>query len=213
MQNDVESLKNDLGLLTPEKFYVKHILKSSNWYFSEYKSLKDKELLESLDLFKEIVSSNFKVNFYSVKMVGSAKVGFSLSPQKMFKSFGAEDEIGNYSDIDIAIVSDQLYNDYWQGFRDNCNQNYNFPSPKLFKRVSSSIYKGFINDKDIREIPEMRKKWDERADATTANLQRKLLIAHPITFRLYRNWDDLKEYQLNGIRALKNKGESNVSCR
>ncbi|WP_405339661.1 hypothetical protein [Fibrobacter sp.] len=199
--------------MSVEDFYVKYILKSKNWYFTECCHLEGVELIDKIDLFREIVSNSFNVSFYSVKMVGSAKVGFSLSPKKDFKSFGAGDMLGNYSDIDIAIVSDQLYNDYWQNFRDSCNQNYNFPSPRLFERVSSSIYKGFINDKDIREIPEMRKKWDEKADAATANLQRRLLITHPITYRLYRNWNDLQEYQLNGIRALKNKGENNVPSR
>ncbi len=213
MPIDLDLLKKDLTTMSVEDFYVKYILKSKNWYFTECCHLEGVELIDKIDLFREIVSNSFNVSFYSVKMVGSAKVGFSLSPKKDFKSFGAGDMLGNYSDIDIAIVSDQLYNDYWQNFRDSCNQNYNFPSPRLFERVSSSIYKGFINDKDIREIPEMRKKWDEKADAATANLQRRLLITHPITYRLYRNWNDLQEYQLNGIRALKNKGENNVPSR
>ena len=41
-------------------------------------------------------------------MVGSAKLGFSISPAKRWKPFGEE------SDIDVAIVSTSLYTLLWQ---------------------------------------------------------------------------------------------------
>lgn len=40
-------------------------------------------------------------------MVGSAKLGFSIAPSKLWKSFDEE------SDIDMVIVSDVIFDDFW----------------------------------------------------------------------------------------------------
>lgn len=42
-----------------------------------------------------------------IYFVGSAKMGFSISPNKRWKRFG------NTSDLDIAVVSSQLFEQYW----------------------------------------------------------------------------------------------------
>jgi hypothetical protein len=54
------------------------------------------------------ISSHFDVHHTSVFVVGSAKLGFSIAPEKRFRAFGEE------SDIDIAIVSTELYLRIWR---------------------------------------------------------------------------------------------------
>ncbi|OWU98666.1 hypothetical protein [Fibrobacter sp. UWR2] len=205
MPIDQESLKKDLLNMNENEFYIKHILKSRNWYFSQYRNFKDDVLIDKIDEFKEIISKNFNVSFHSVKMVGSAKVGFSLSPDKGLKEFHDGNSTEKASDIDVAIVSDRLYNEYWDFFRRENNVNYYFPLARTFWQVSSSIYKGFINSWNIREIDNMRKKWDAIVDPTNRALRERLFIRHEINYRLYRNWDDLREYQLNGIIEVQKK--------
>lgn len=41
-------------------------------------------------------------------MIGSAKLGFSIAPSKLWKEFNEE------SDIDIVVVSDKIFDIYWQ---------------------------------------------------------------------------------------------------
>ena len=43
-------------------------------------------------------------------------------------------------------------------------------------------------------------------------LQDKLRFEHPITYRIYRSWEDLEEYQMQGISKARNvlEGKSNV---
>lgn len=82
-----EVLKEDLLTLEPKAFYLKHIVKSHNWYFSEYLHVPSNEIIDQMDFFKEIVSTNLGINFHSMQIVGSAKIGYSLSPKKVLQPF------------------------------------------------------------------------------------------------------------------------------
>lgn len=56
---------------------------------------------------KKLISDNFNLSPENVIMVGSAKLGFSIAPSKLWKSFDEE------SDIDMVIVSDVIFDDFW----------------------------------------------------------------------------------------------------
>jgi len=190
-----EVLKQDLLTLDPKAFYLKHIVKSHNWYFSEYLHVPQKEIIDMMDYFKEIVSTNMGINFHSVQIVGSAKIGFSLSPRKVLSPFHNGDACTDSSDIDIAIVSENLYLHFWDLLRKDeriYNQTY-------YKFIMSSIFRGYINDKDLKKIDGIREVWDQLVSPINKTLQDKLCFEHPITYRIYRNWEDLEEYQLIGI--------------
>ena len=104
-----EVLKEDLLTLEPKAFYLKHIVKSHNWYFSEYLHVPSNEIIDQMDFFKEIVSTNLGINFHSMQIVGSAKIGYSLSPKKVLQPFHNRDSKMDSSDIDIAVISEKLY--------------------------------------------------------------------------------------------------------
>lgn len=57
---------------------------------------------------KRTVADRFNLNPHSVIVVGSAKLGFSIARHKRYRHFG------NVSDIDVAIVSDELFDKVWQ---------------------------------------------------------------------------------------------------
>ena len=69
MEGQVE-LKKDLMTLEPEEFYFKHIVKSRNWYFSEYLHIPPEEIVDKMDYFKEIVSIKLGISFHSLQIVG-----------------------------------------------------------------------------------------------------------------------------------------------
>lgn len=79
-----EVLKRDLQSLEPKNFYMKHIVKSHNWYFSDYLNVPQDQIVDRMDYFKEIVSSKLNINFHNVQIVGSAKMGYSLSPRSFY---------------------------------------------------------------------------------------------------------------------------------
>ena len=204
MDNQV-TIKSDLISLDPKSFYLKHIVKSHNWYFSDYLGFASNEIIDRMDFFKEIISTKLNINFHNVQTVGSAKVGYSLSPYKLLQPFHEEKPGHPSSDIDIAIISDELYKYYWNKLRKEkgiWNQYY-------YNQLTESIFRGYINEKHLLRIKGISEEWCNMIDPINMALQDYLGFVHPITYRLYRNWDDLEEYQLISISKAKKALEEN----
>lgn len=201
-------LKEDLLTLEAKTFYLKHIVKSQNWYFSEYLHIPSDELVDKMDFFKEIVSTHLDINFHSMQIVGSAKIGYSLSPNKVLQPFHNRDSGMDSSDIYIAVISERLYLHFWKHLR-NTKGIYN---KFYYKFLTSSIFRGYINDKNLQKIDGIREEWDDLVSPINVALQDKLRFEHPITYRIYRSWEDLEEYQLIGISKAKSvlEGKDNV---
>ena len=108
-----------------------------------------------LDRFKEIVSEHFHISFHSLQLVGSAKTGFSLSPNKILTPFHDGDDTQKSSDIDIAIISESLYQYYWNKMRQTEKIQYK----RFYQQLTASIFRGYINDKVLMEIPPIRTEW------------------------------------------------------
>lgn len=197
---DQKLLREDLLALEPKEFYMKHIVKSHNWYFSDYLHFSRDEIVDKMDSFKEIVSTMLSVNFHNVQIVGSAKVGFSLSPSKLFSPFHDECPDKPSSDIDIAIISEQLYKKFWDELRQAKRIRY---KQTYYNHLTESIFRGYINEKDLMEVDGMCHEWESLIRPINVELQDTLGFIHPITYRVYRSWEDLEEYQLIGISKAK----------
>src|SRR5258708_29662172 len=57
---------------------------------------------------KTQVARRFKIHPSEVLIVGSAKLGFSIVPDKRYRPFGET------SDIDVAICSPELFDMFWK---------------------------------------------------------------------------------------------------
>ena len=102
MSNDVEErlnqFKEDLNKYTSIQIVRKHII------FGECCELSQQDYF---DLRSE-VAKNFGLHPNEVLVVGSAKLGFSIVPDKEYDLFSDES-----SDIDVALVSSTLFDEYW----------------------------------------------------------------------------------------------------
>ena len=203
---EIESLKEDLQKLSEKDFFMKHIVKSHNWYLTEYLKTPITDLVERLDKMKEIVSQSFNIGFHSLQIVGSAKTGFSLSPKKILKPFHEETDASPSSDIDIALISDYWYSYLWNRIR-KLPEIYYKENSQLFSKITYSVFKGFIDAKDICKLPILRKEWSSHAGLANRQLQDNLDFVHPITYRVYRSWEDLEDYQLYSIKKAKQQME------
>ena len=70
---------------------------------------------------------------------------------------------------------------------------------KCYESNRSENIKGYINEKDLLKIEGAGKEWENLCRPINVELQDKLGFIHPVTYRIYRNWDDLQEYQIIGI--------------
>lgn len=198
MDFSVESIKRDLKILSEKDFLIRYLLRSDNWYFSEYQGKSEADSITQMDVLKEILNENIGVAFHNVLMVGSGKIGCSLSPNKNFKKF---DDGDDNSDIDIAIISSKLFDYLWEKIRIEYSIKYIYQ----YEQITSSIFRGFINEHNFKNIDEVRPDWNTRIDSTNKSLQRHLSIYHPVNYRIYRSWEDLEAYHTLGIKKLKEK--------
>ncbi|MBO6243024.1 MAG: hypothetical protein J6O41_00410 [Clostridia bacterium] len=197
-----QSIRNDLLNISVKDFYMKYLLRADNWYFENILCIDAQNVIHAVDDFKMLVSEAMNIGYNNVVMVGSAKIGYSLSPNKFLKHFTDEGE--EKSDIDIAIVSPYLFDFYWNMFR----KSYDATKETLYQYISRAIYRGYISDRDMFNIEECRKEWVKLSSAATRQLQSKMYFKHDIHYRIYRDWKDMEEYHIQTIEKLKRRNEN-----
>ena len=203
MEELIDKLKQDLKSLSVDAFFDKYYLNDNYWYFEHVLKYEDEELLKNVQEFKNIISEHFQINKEKVFLVGSAKIGVSLSPQregkeaKLYKKFRIDGE--NPSDLDVAIISEKLFNIYWNSYR---NAKYYSRYQETYKHVYNETYRGYINSKNLVEIDEGRKLWNDFIKLLYRKLQR-FFIKNEIQFRIYRNLNDFLQYHHQGINKIR----------
>ena len=192
MSYTLEEIKKDIAEKSAKEFYTKHIIRSDNWYF-------EKCLNKSPE--------NMNVSFNCVMMVGSGKIGFSLSPpsndpgieSKLFKPFNDDEKVRKISDLDIAIISSEIFHHYWYLFRHSFKLKYT----EAYKHIYQGLYRGYIDERNIMTVDGCRKEWNETASVSKKRLHNELYFRHDISYRIYRNWEDFEEYNLQNIDRIK----------
>lgn len=192
-----DEIKKDLAEIKVKDFYMKYLLRADNWYFEKILNIDERDIIHAVDDFKMLVSDAFGIGFNNVVMVGSAKLGVSLAPEKFLKSFTNEGE--NPSDVDVAIISTQLFDYFWHLFR----IAYDITNKRYYRYISRGIYRGYISDTDLLNIEQCRIQWIKKSNASTKSLQRSMYFKHEIHYRIYRDWKDLEEYHIQSIEQLK----------
>jgi hypothetical protein len=198
-----KTIKKDIVNLSDKEFYIKYILRAENWYFEKILNIAQADIVRATDDFKLVVSNALHIGFNDVMMVGSGKTGYSFSPAHFLRPFELEGD--NQSDIDIAVISWQLFDHFWRLFR----QGYDVTNHQKYRYISREIYRGYISDHHLNTIDACRISWQEMSNESTIQLQRSMYFKHEIHYRIYRNWGDLEEYHLQSIADM--KGASDYS--
>jgi hypothetical protein len=94
----IEIFKRDLPKLDTQAMINKYYLSGSAFALDDTQHHK----------LREEVARYFRIDFSSIFMVGSAKLGFSIKPERRFMYFGDQ------SDVDVVIISEPLFTRAWQ---------------------------------------------------------------------------------------------------
>ena len=155
------------------------------------------------------LSNDLGISAESTIVIGSAKIGFSLSPDTVFRQFSDE------SDIDVLVVDERIFDDIWK-----IVLKWHYPrrirglggmDGSWGRRRRRDLYWGwFVPDKIKYEglsFPEVLK---PLRDISTVwfNAFRSLsrfpeFSRRNITGRLYRTWDHALLYHADGLRQIK----------
>lgn len=199
MSFDIEEIKANLEKQTEKQFYTEYIIKSPNWYFENELGNSLEESIRVSDDVKLIISENFKISFNSVMMVGSGKIGYSLSPKKLFQPFNNDEKVRKVSDLDFAIISSELFNEYWMKFRKSFKYQYR----DTYLHIYQDLYRGYINERNIVTVDGCRRDWNELVSSSKKELLTKFFIKNEISFRVYRSWEDFEDYNMQNIKDIK----------
>lgn len=107
----LEEFKHHCMVQKPDILVQRYLIENETYFFNEIQNGEEFE-------FKKDISLLLDVHLRDITIVGSGKLGFSLKPEKdspglyLFKEFDHAyklSEINEKSDLDIAIISSQLF--------------------------------------------------------------------------------------------------------
>lgn len=155
--------------------------------------------------FKVYMANKFSVTANDISLGGSAWFGYSLSPSKKFRDFG------DNSDIDIVIVSDRIFNLFWNCYLKELVQgslygnNYDGISKNTFKRFVD--YKADLN-LDISQSFYIN--FQKKINGYAKDLQINFDFPCDIGYRIYKSWED---YRMNVVHNLKDLRREMEKCQ
>ncbi|MBN1365886.1 MAG: hypothetical protein JW976_13845 [Syntrophaceae bacterium] len=176
---ELGELRNELKKSSPEKIVRKHILKDAAICFKG-----DMDLILEL---KESLSSYFDVHIKNIEIVGSAKLGVSLSEERFGKVYSQT------SDIDLTIVSSELFDRAWHELLKLDYQYYKL-SEKERKYLNDSyetIHRGFISPDRLPPKTDFYKMWWKLFNVLSSEDKYE---NRKIRGRLFKNWWFLEKY-------------------
>lgn len=136
---------------------------------------------------KEEIAEHFSIHPSAVIVVGSAKLGYSLSPNKRYKPFN------DVSDIDVAVVDAPLFEKYWLDMYEAKQNLIEWPDIGDARKY---LFRGWIRP-DKLPLFQVRNAW---FDFFTALQSKGVAGPYAIRAGLYYNVRFLEAYQLNGVR-------------
>lgn len=189
-RNQIELIE-ELKRMNPEVFFNTYLNTNEVWYFQNQLLLNEHEYKNSIST---ILHDNFDLKDGSFLIVGSAKIGFSLSPYKRLRPFEA-----NKSDIDIAVVSPNIFINLWESLKDLKYKTHINDYPT----ISSNVFRGFVNDKNLLSQILIKTDVLSSIDNCTLTFRDDFDVKEPINYRFYNSWNDLEKYMIDSVRKCK----------
>lgn len=178
MKRNIEDIKKELISLPSSVFITKWILEHPPFIFEDS--------IEEYLSWRESIAQQLKIDPHDIIITGSASLGFSLNPNKNFKSFDSK------SDVDISIISSLYFNIAWHDLI------YSMPKslpPKMNSSVADHrkrlIYWGTIATDRILPLLSFGKEWETIIRETN---RPDALKGRELNFRIYKDTLSIRKY-------------------
>jgi hypothetical protein len=177
-QDRVKGFQDDLKTQDPLWVIRKHITTGTSAVLSEavYYELRNE------------VADHFDIHPSAVVLIGSSRLGFSIKPRKRYLPFDAS------SDIDLAIISQSRFDQFWDLVFEHWRQNRIWARTRRYKQFLRELFQGWLWP---RRLPPARYfghtiEWVEFEDRLG---RERFSGLRSVGARLYRTWDRLEAYQ------------------
>lgn len=171
--NRIMRFQQDLGTLTDDIVFQKYIV------FGDSYILKPELYFE----LKHDISLELGVHSTQVILVGSAKLGFSIAPNKRYQHFRDE------SDLDVAVISQDLFDDLWSIAFDYWNISGDWYRGGNFRDY---LFRGWVRPDYLPPTVQYANEWFEYFRRLTASQK---FGPFKISAGVYKSWQFLERYQ------------------
>ena len=149
---------------------------------------------------KNEIGEKFKTHPELVRMVGSAKLGFSIKPTRLFGEFGDD------SDIDMVIISDDVFDNIWNELFDEQIWDYEKKSrseaaDKKLQQFFMYFFRGWIRPDKILPDYKVRSEWFEFFQKISYGKYGN----HKVTGAIYKNFHYFEHYHETNIKNIRLK--------
>jgi len=147
---------------------------------------------------KKTIAENFALNPEAVIMIGSAKLGFSISPLKRWQPFRDE------SDIDMVIISSDIFDRFWKELYDfNIKlTDRTMEEEEKYYSFLDYFFKGWLRPDLFPFSYAGRKEWFDFFKSISYGE----FGDYKVSGAIFRNHDFYEFYHTNNIRAIRNGG-------
>jgi len=169
---------------------------TSKWILEKVPHIFENDLNRYIE-WKELLASKIGVDGKAIVLTGSASVGFSLNPDNNLRAYNDK------SDIDVAIVSQHYFDISWHFLRNIGTKRYSYSRKErdaIDDHRNRLIYWGTIATDKIIQILPFGEKWISSLNEMAAYEPTKDRV---INIRIYKDFEALRAYHLNNIRAIK----------
>ena len=176
---NLDDLKTELTNNSITDVINKHILGGNPICFSG-----NLELIMEL---KKALSDHFNIHMKNIEIVGSAKLGVSLSIERFGQSYNEK------SDIDMVLVSSELFDLAWHDLL-KFDFSYHKLNPKdreSLKECYDTIHRGFISPDKLPPSSSFTKNWWTVFSSLS---NREKYEYRKVRGRLFKNWWFVEKY-------------------
>ena len=145
------------------------------------------------------ISIGLQVPPTDIHVIGSARIGFSLSPNKFGERFN------QYSDIDICVVSNSLFDSSWIDILANERHARTNLNPQTRQHLRNHreyhyVYNGWMYPGALVPVLRIGTRWMRTFNGLSRIAE---LATRSISGRLYRTWDHARLYHQWSLRRVK----------
>lgn len=145
--------------------------------------------------FKARVSDVLGVSLQNIAIVGSAKMGFSLTPGRSYEPFDED------SDLDLIIVCPTLFRELWGGYFDYINSF----TGRSYSDIAKGVFRHFVSVKAEEVVGDQLQyfqSWIDKVDGLRLQLQLEFKLPMEINYRVYEDWKYVDKYHMSGLSQL-----------
>lgn len=153
---------------------------------------------------KHKIATKFKIHPNEIILTGSGKLGFSIAPNKAFSNFNDD------SDLDFAIVSNKLFEEYWQDLLDFNIKSLSktYKEQVLYNEFIEYLFHGWIRPDKFPFSYKGKSAWFEFFNFLTNQVYE--YGEHKISAGIYKNFTTFELYNIKNLDRLRNKIKAGV---